>query len=68
MNIGARLERIIYGADHNDVAAIGFADAFIYTEPALETDKRSIQMQQLMAQEARDGLTLWLDLENKTLY
>ena len=64
----ARLERIIYGADHNDAAAIGFADGFIYAEMALDKDKRSVQMQQLMAQEARDGLMLWLDMENKVLY
>ncbi|MBA3007269.1 MAG: nucleoside deaminase [Proteobacteria bacterium] len=64
----AKLERIIYGADHNDAAAIGFADAFIYEELTLDKDKRSIQMQQLMVQEARDGLSLWLDLEQKVLY
>jgi len=49
----ARLERIVYGADHNDAAAIGFADGFIYAELALDKDKRSVQMQQLMVQEAR---------------
>lgn len=64
----ARLARIIYGADHHDAAAIGFADGFIYAELALDRDKRSLQMQQLMAQEARDGLTLWLDLEDKIPY
>ncbi|MDD3815609.1 MAG: nucleoside deaminase [Desulfocapsaceae bacterium] len=64
----ARLERIIYGADHNDAAAIGFADAFIYKELTLDKDKRSVQMQQLMPQEAREGLSLWLDLEEKILY
>ncbi|MBU0663653.1 MAG: nucleoside deaminase [Proteobacteria bacterium] len=64
----ARLERIIYGADHNDAAAIGFADAFIYEELTLDKDKRSVQMQQLMPQEARKGLSLWLDLEQKILY
>ncbi|MFH2124268.1 MAG: nucleoside deaminase [Pseudomonadota bacterium] len=64
----ARLERIIYGADHNDAAAIGFADAFIYEELGLTKDKRSMQMQQIMDQEAREGLALWLDLEQKILY
>lgn len=64
----AKLKRIVYGADHNDAAAIGFADAFIYTELALDKDSRSLQMQQVMPQEARDGLRLWLDLEQKILY
>jgi tRNA(Arg) A34 adenosine deaminase TadA len=64
----AKLKRIVYGADHNDAAAIGFADAFIYSELALDKDSRSLQMQQVMPQEARDGLRLWLDLEQKILY
>ena len=64
----ARLKRIVYGADHNDAAAIGFADAFIYKELARDKDRRSLQMQQVMPQEARDGLRLWLDLEQKILY
>ena len=64
----ARLTRIIYGADHNDAAAIGFADAFIYEELALNTNNRSLQMQQLMPQEAKQGLSLWLEMEKKILY
>jgi guanine deaminase len=64
----ARLKRIVYGADHDDAAVIGFADAFIYSELALSKDNRSLQMQQLLPQEAREGLRLWLDLEQKILY
>jgi len=64
----ARLKRIVYGADHNDAAAIGFADAFIYSELALDKDNRSLPMQQLLPLEASEGLKLWLDLENKILY
>ncbi len=64
----ARLSRIVYGADHNDAAAIGFADAFIYQELALPPADRKLVTQQLMAQEARQGLARWLDLEDKILY
>lgn len=64
----ARLKRIVYGADHHDAANIGFADAFIYTELTLDTNKRKMQMQQLMPEQARQGLTLWLDMEKKILY
>jgi len=64
----ARLTRIVFGADHNDAAAIGFADAFIYEELALPPANRKMGMQQLMAEEARQGLARWLDLENKILY
>jgi tRNA(Arg) A34 adenosine deaminase TadA len=64
----ARLQRVVYGADHNDAAAIGFADAFIYQELALEKKTRSLPMQQLMQEEAREGLALWLEMEKKILY
>lgn len=64
----ARLERIIYGADHSDAAAIGFADALIYQELRLKNEDRSIPMQQIMPAEAREGLNLWLTLDNKILY
>jgi tRNA(Arg) A34 adenosine deaminase TadA len=64
----ARLTRIVYGADHNDAAAIGFADAFIYEELALPPANKKMGMQQLMAEEARQGLARWLDLEDKILY
>ncbi|KAF0189983.1 MAG: hypothetical protein FD168_281 [Desulfobulbaceae bacterium] len=64
----ARLSRIVFGADHNDAAAIGFADAFIYQELALQPADRKLVTQQLMAPEARQGLASWLDLEDKILY
>jgi len=64
----ARLKRIIYGADHSDAAAIGFADAFIYQELRLPNEDRSIPIQQIMSAEARAGLKLWLALDNKILY
>jgi len=64
----AHLSRIVYGADHHDAAAIGFDDAFIYQELALNTTNRKMVTQQLMAREARQGLALWTKLENKVLY
>jgi len=64
----SRLTRIVYGADHHDAAAIGFADAFIYQELAVKAADRKMVMQQTMAEEAREGLALWSDLENKVPY
>jgi tRNA(Arg) A34 adenosine deaminase TadA len=64
----ARLQRVVYGADHDDAAAIGFADAFIYQELALEKQDRILPMEQLLREEARAGLALWLELEKKVLY
>lgn len=64
----ARLNRVVYGADHHDAAAIGFADAFIYQEMHLKPAERTIPMQQIMAREAREGLARWLELEDKIPY
>jgi len=64
----ARLSRIVYGADHNDAAGIGFADAHIYQELAQDREHRSLPIHQLMPDEAREGLRLWLELDEKILY
>lgn len=64
----AKLTRIIYGADHNDAAAIGFADAHIYAELRLKKELRMLPMQQLMAKEARAAMALWPEMEGKIPY
>ncbi len=64
----AKLARIVYGADQQDAAAIGFADAAIFTELTRDAGQRSLPMQQIMAQEARSGMRLWLEMEQKTPY
>ena len=59
------IERITYGADLNDAAAIGFNDAFIYKELKKNRTDRKIRMTQMMREEALSTFTLWEQLEDK---
>ncbi len=64
----ARIEKITYGADHNDAAAIGFDDAFIYRELQKRPSDRTIRMVQMLRNEALVGFQLWREMENKICY
>lgn len=64
----AGIERITYGADLNDAAAIGFNDAFIYKELEKNRTDRKIRMTQMMREEALSTFTLWEQLEDKIPY
>ena len=48
----ARLDRMYYGNDKHDAAAIGFDDAFIYKELDLEPENRRLESQRLLSREA----------------
>lgn len=64
----AGIDQITYGADHNDAAAIGFDDAFIYKELQSNAMDRKIRMTQMMRDEALTTFTLWEQLEDKIIY
>ncbi len=64
----ARIAKITYGADHNDAAAIGFDDAFIYRELQKKPSTRKISMVQMLRNEALAGFQLWNEMEDKTRY
>ncbi len=64
----ARLERIYYGNTKNDAAAIGFDDAFIYTELDAHPEKRAIPMVHLLPEEARKAFADWEAKEDKIEY
>ncbi len=64
----ARLARIVYGAGQQDAADIGFDDAFIAAELTRDPGLRSLPMQQCLAGEARSGLRLWLEMDQKIPY
>jgi guanine deaminase len=64
----AGIEQITYAADHNDAAAIGFDDAFIYKELQSNAADRKIRMTQMMRDEALATFTLWTQLEDKVTY
>jgi tRNA(Arg) A34 adenosine deaminase TadA len=59
----ARLSRITYGCTHEDAAAAGFDDSFIYAQFRIPASERSIPMAALMREEALDCFREW---ERKT--
>jgi len=64
----ANIKQITFAADHNDAAAIGFNDAFIYEELQKEPTDREMQVQQLSRDEALQTFQLWEILEEKISY
>ena len=64
----ARIEKITYGADRDDAAALGFDDALIYSELQRQPLDRKIVMLQMMRKEALSGFKLWEELEDKVRY
>ena len=64
----AHLDRIYYGNNKADAAAIGFDDSFIYDELALPRENRKKAMEELLPEEAIAAFRLWRDTENKTEY
>ena len=64
----ARIERIVYANARDDAAAIGFDDAFLYTEIALPLERRAIPMQRLLADEARAVFDAWAAKPDRVPY
>lgn len=64
----AHLDRIYYGNNKADAAAIGFDDSFIYDELALPRENRKKAMEELLPEEAIAAFRLWRDTEDKTEY
>lgn len=64
----ARVERVFYATTRMDAAAIGFDDARLYEELALEPGARAMPMQQMMRDEARAVLDAWARRPDRKLY
>jgi len=64
----ARIDKIYFANTKNDAANIGFDDAFIYDEIEKPIDKRSIPIETLMRNEAKEVFDLWLKKEDKIEY
>lgn len=64
----ARLDRIYYGNNQHDAAAIGFDDAFIYEELAVSPAERRLKMEALLPDEAIAAFDAWCDKEDKVPY
>lgn len=64
----ARLDRMYYGNDKHDAAAIGFDDAFIYGEMALKPENRRLESHRLLSLEAIKAFEDWQSKTDKTEY
>ncbi len=64
----ARIDRIHYGNGRADAARIGFDDAAIYDEVARPIPERSVPMERLLPEEAREPFDLWDAKPDKVRY
>ncbi len=64
----AHLDRMYYGNNKQDAAAIGFDDAFIYEELDLKPEDRRLQSQVLLPEEAIQAFKDWQQKEDKVEY
>lgn len=64
----AHLDRIYYGANQHDAAAINFDDAFIYRELAVPVEEREKQMTALLPDEALAAFEAWRQKADKVEY
>ena len=64
----AHLDKLYYGNDQHDAALIGFDDAFIYEELALDPAQRRLKAQELLPEEAFGAFRLWMEKSDKVEY
>ena len=64
----ARVERIVYAAGQEDAAAIGFDDAAFYAELERPYEDRSVPMQQMLREDAREAMDAWAARDDRQLY
>lgn len=64
----AGIRRLVYASDRYQAAASGFDDEMIYTELALDHEKRSIVMDRGMKDEGDSVFRQWDDFPGKVLY
>jgi tRNA(Arg) A34 adenosine deaminase TadA len=57
----ARPALLIYAANRNDAASIGFDDAFIYRELDVSPDQRTLRTEQLPLQEVLELMQRWTE-------
>ena len=64
----ARIDRLFYAANHQDAAAAGFNDAFIYEELAKPMTQRAVPSKNIKATEGKIPFDAWEKSVNKTPY
>ena len=64
----AHLDKMYYGNNKKDAAAIGFDDAFIYDELDLNIADRKLQAEVLLSEEAKQAFDDWSAKKDKIEY
>ncbi|MDP9291896.1 MAG: nucleoside deaminase [Verrucomicrobiota bacterium] len=64
----ARLDKVFYACTRADAADIGFDDAFIYSQIALDNPARSLPMEQCNREDAIVVFRAWQDKPDATRY
>jgi guanine deaminase len=64
----ARPERVFFAATHQEAAAAGFDDSFIYRQIAVPHSERSIPMIHVVDQHATQPFEEWSGKPDKTVY
>lgn len=64
----AHIDKIFYGANQYDAAAINFDDSFIYKELALPPRERKKPVENILPQEALAPFNLWREKDDKVAY
>jgi tRNA(Arg) A34 adenosine deaminase TadA len=64
----ARIDRVVYGNSHEDAAAIGFDDSFLYEEICRPIERRSMPERRMLAGEAKAVFDEWAAKPDKTPY
>ena len=64
----ARIPQVFYANTRADAAAIGFDDDFIYQQIPLPPDQRTIKMQPLLRDVARQTFEAWKNMPDKIGY
>ena len=64
----AHIDKIFYGANQHDAAAVNFDDSFIYKELALPPRERKKPVENILPQEALAPFNLWREKEDKVAY
>jgi guanine deaminase len=64
----ARPRKVYFANTKADAAEAGFDDQFIYDEIEKEATERSIPMEQMLREEAREAFSRWTKKEDKKVY
>ncbi|MCL2073411.1 MAG: nucleoside deaminase [Marinilabiliaceae bacterium] len=64
----AKIKKLYYGCSRKDAAKAGFDDDFIYQELNISPEKRSIEMNRLLENDAFETFEKWINMPDKKEY